>query len=272
MTSAKQAKSLNSDAALRKPGRAGLIGVYLTFTAVAVRTFTSEFVGALLPRYLAFELIFLALYSAAWRLQGHQKWLYHAYLTLQSAIILTTLSFSPNFDSVILLFILLTYQSGLFFKGTTRTVWTAWFVAATGGSLMLSLGPLRGLATALTGMAGEVVIAGFVIINQEAESAKARGQSLLKELNETHNRLQEYAGRAEELAAVQERDRLATSLRDTVSQIIFSIQLTARSAQLLLGKEPSRVPAEVGRLQAMTAEALGHLRSLISRLLPPQKP
>ena len=69
---------------------------------------------------------------------------------------------------------------------------------------------------------------------------------------------------------MQERNRLARELHDTVSQLIFSINLTTRSAQLLLKKDPARVPDQLKRLQEMTTDALSQLRSLITKLRPPQ--
>jgi signal transduction histidine kinase len=81
--------------------------------------------------------------------------------------------------------------------------------------------------------------------------------------------LQSYAGRVEEMAAMQERDHLARELHDTVSQSIFSISLTARSAQLLLERDPARVPEQLDRLKEMTAESLSQLRAFITQLRPP---
>jgi len=264
--------SIDSSVRPRKPGAPGLIGVYLVFAALVARTFTSADVGTLLRRYLGLESLFLVLFTAAWWRPRSPGWLIHVYFAVQSSIVLVLLSFNPEFDFVVLLFFLLSYQASLFFDGRVRWAWVVSFVLLTGGSLIAFLGPLRGLALALTTMAAEVVVAAFVIVNQETESAKAKSQSLVRELSETNRQLQLYAGQVEGMAAVQERDRLAMALRDRVSQMIFSISLTARSAQLLLEREPSRVPAELGRLQSMTAEALSQLRLLISQLRPPQEP
>ena len=71
---------------------------------------------------------------------------------------------------------------------------------------------------------------------------------------------------------MQERNRLARELHDTVSQLIFSINLTTRSAQLLLKQEPARVADQLNLLQKMTTNALTQLRSLITQLRPPQNP
>jgi signal transduction histidine kinase len=265
--------SKNSDALSIsiKPGRAGLIGVYLVVAAVILRTFVAEDVGTFLPGYLILESVFLVLYTLAWWRPLSLTWLTHVYLVIQSIVTLILLSFKPEFDFVIVLFIPLGYQAALFYTGRLRWVWTGIFVLLTGGSLIIFLGFLEGLSLAPTTMAGEFVVTAYIIVNQETEVAKARSQSLLNELSETNSRLKDYTSQVEELAAIREHNKLAATLRDTVGQIIFSISLTARSAQLLLEREPSRLPAEVSRLQSMTAEALSHLRLLISQLRPPQK-
>ena len=97
-----------------------------------------------------------------------------------------------------------------------------------------------------------------------------RSSQLLADLRSAHQKLQEYAAQAEELAAARERNRLARELHDSVSQAIFSITLISQSARLLLEREPARVPDQIDRLQTMTENALAQLRSLIAQLRPPQ--
>jgi signal transduction histidine kinase len=110
-----------------------------------------------------------------------------------------------------------------------------------------------------------------VVANREIDEAQARSQGLLGELQESHHQLQLHTAQVEELAALEERNRLARELHDTVNQLIFSITLTARSAQILLERDPARVPEQLGRLQEMTGNALSQLRSLITQLRPPQE-
>jgi signal transduction histidine kinase len=64
---------------------------------------------------------------------------------------------------------------------------------------------------------------------------------------------------------------VARELHDTASQIIFSIALTSRSAQILLKKDPERVAGQLERLQEMTASALAELRSLITQMRDAQE-
>jgi len=254
-----------------KPSRVALIAIYLVFAAVAIRTLTYGDIRLLLPRYLWLELVYIVLFTALFWKPDIPGWLTQLYFVFQSVLVWIILSLYPEFDFVVVLFLLLSYQAALFFSGRLRWLWIILLAALTGGSLMFYLGPLRGLALSLTTIASEFVILSYVIVNQETESARKKSQALLNELQATHQQLESYMAQVEELTAIEERNRLARELHDTVSQLIFSISLTSRSAQLLLKKDPARVGEEISRIQTVSSTALSQLRSLITQLRPPQK-
>jgi signal transduction histidine kinase len=80
--------------------------------------------------------------------------------------------------------------------------------------------------------------------------------------------LQEYATQAEELAAVQERNRLARELHDSLTQTIFSMTLTAETARILLERDPSQSAPHLTLLQELAQSALSEMRALIQQLRP----
>ncbi len=254
-----------------KPSGIALIAIYLIFSAVAVRTLTYEEIRLLLPRYLGLELVYIILFTALFWKPYIPMWLVHLYFVFQSVLVWIILSLHPEFDFVVVLFLLLSYQASLFFAGRVRWIWITILISFTGGLLMFYLGFLRGLALALTTMASEIVILSYVIVSQETETARKKSQALLNELQATHEQLQSYMAQVEELTAIEERNRLARELHDTVSQLIFSISLTSRSAQLLLEKDPARAGEEISRLQSVSSTALSQLRSLITQLRPSPK-
>jgi signal transduction histidine kinase len=252
-------------------GRIGYLVIYLAFAAVVARTLVTESIHPLLFTYLVLEFLFLFLYSVVLWAPALPGWALHPYFAVQSALILWLLSIDPEFDFLILLYLLLSAQASIVFGGRTRWVWVSIFVLLSGGSLMFYLGALRGLSLSLTTIASEIVIPAYIIVYFENEIARRRSKSLLGELQETNQRLQLYASQVEDLATLQERNRLARELHDTVSQFVFSISLTTRSAQVLLESDPARLPEQLERLQALTNEALAQLRSLITRLRPPDQ-
>ena len=260
--------SLHSDENALKPSRLGLAILYLVFVAVVFRTFAIEENRPLLGWYLGFELAYLIIYTMGFLISDLPDWTKHLYLVLESTIVLYMLSWRPEFDFLIMLFLLLSYPAALFFTGRMRWFWILGLVLLTGGALIFYLGLIRGLALSLTTMAAEIVVPAFFIVNHEIETARTRSQALLNELQEKHAQLELYASQVEELAAMQERNRLARELHDTVSQLIFSINLTTSSAQLLLKKDPARLPEQLNSLKEMTSGTLNQLRSLITELRP----
>ena len=75
--------------------------------------------------------------------------------------------------------------------------------------------------------------------------------------------------RSRELSIVEERNRLARELHDSVSQKLFGLVLTAESAGTLVDADPAEARAELERLRGLAQEAQEELRSLVFELRPP---
>jgi len=253
-----------------RPSRPGTIAAYLIYAAVVARTLalTDTDIRDLLPWYLGLFSIYLVLFTAVlWRPGIRPVWL-HLYFFIQSAITLALLSLSPHLDFLTTPFVLLSFQAGLVFTGRPRSVWVAIFVLLTGGSLMFYLGALRGLALGFIPMAGCIIYPAYLTVSHEIEKARAKSQAMLSELQETHRQLQSYTNQVEELAAMEERNRLARELHDSVSQTMFSIVLNIRSTQILLERDPVRIRPQLEQLQELTQNVLADMRSLIGKLRP----
>jgi hypothetical protein len=74
--------------------------------------------------------------------------------------------------------------------------------------------------------------------------------------------------RARELSVIEERNRLARDLHDSVVQKLFGIALTAQSAATLLDRSPTEAREQLERTQALAREAVGELRSIVFQLRP----
>ncbi len=75
-------------------------------------------------------------------------------------------------------------------------------------------------------------------------------------------------GQARTLAALQERQRLARELHDSVSQMLYSIALSARTARILLDRDPSRVGEVLDDVLGLAKAGLAEMRALIFELRP----
>ena len=74
--------------------------------------------------------------------------------------------------------------------------------------------------------------------------------------------------RTRELAALEERQRLARELHDSVTQSLFTITLMAEAAQAMAGRDPGRVAPYLERLKSTAGTALEEMRALLAQLRP----
>jgi signal transduction histidine kinase len=249
----------------------GTIAIGLFTAAQVARTLTDEGIRGREAVYLGLLAAYLVLLVLLFLRPEQPAGRVHAYLAVQSGIVLALTALNPNMDYVTSFLIPPAYQAALYFRGRVLRAWVAGLAFLCAAPLMLFLGPLKGLALSLVTVAGTIMIPAYVVVSHEIEQARLRSQALLVELQATNRSLQAYTAQVEELAAIDERNRFARELHDTVSQIIFSIALTTRSAQILLKKDSTRVAAQIDQLQALTAEALGELRLLITQMKDPKE-
>jgi len=88
---------------------------------------------------------------------------------------------------------------------------------------------------------------------------------MLRQLADRNAALVEQAG---QLAIVEERNRLARDLHDSVSQELFSVTMLAAAARNLLPAQPDKARSQVEQLSQMAQRALHETRGLIFALRP----
>jgi signal transduction histidine kinase len=148
-----------------------------------------------------------------------------------------------------------------------------WAVVGLGFVLTFTtlLGPsglFQALALAVGITALGVFVAAFLLASKQAQKAQKENQSLARELEGANRQLQDLVKQQEQLAGVHERQFLARELHDSITQTIFSMNLTTQSALLLLERNPVGVAEQMNRLDQLARSALGEIQLLISRLSP----
>jgi PAS domain S-box-containing protein len=73
---------------------------------------------------------------------------------------------------------------------------------------------------------------------------------------------------AQDRAAIDERQRLARELHDSVSQALYGIALGTRTARALLDRDPAQASEPLDYVLALTDTAMGEMRALILELRP----
>ena len=192
----------------------------------------------------------------------------HIVFAAQAAIVLVLFARDTDHDFLTTLFVLECYEAAIVFAGRARLVWVALLVAAIGATLVLAIGPLHGLALALIPMAAGIVLAMFAVAGGELEADRAQSADMVADLRTAQEQLQVYAGQVDELAAIEERSRLARELQASVSGTLAGA-LEASAATRASLDDPDRAASQLERLQALTQQALAQMRRIIGELRPP---
>jgi len=74
--------------------------------------------------------------------------------------------------------------------------------------------------------------------------------------------------RSRELSIIEERNRLARELHDSVTQRLFGVALAAESAATLLERDPSKAAVELRRVSELASGAMEELRAVVFELRP----
>ena len=252
------------------------IGVYLIFAAVALRGIVM-FIGELqFPALVLFLILYGALlFFETWSIQHKSFKLFQSpagqifYLILQSVLVIGLLAVSSWEDYFALLFIPLSLDAVAFFGRQVGFLWTGSFsILLTMALLFSEEGPAFGFAMGMLYSGMCFLFGGYASQVLKAEAAHDQNQRMLAELQAAHRQLQGYADQVSNLAIEHERNRLARDLHDSVTQTVFSMNLTVQSARVLLEMEPSRVAGQLVHLEQLAANALSEIQSLVSQLRP----
>jgi signal transduction histidine kinase len=186
----------------------------------------------------------------------------HIYFGAQTFILtLIGLLGSHSLDAFNFLFLLLTIYTALVLPGKQAAAWIAIYYLIVGSIVFLTRG-MDGLYAVLFYLITYVVCGFFGYAMRQAEQERDRNQQLVEELKTTQQRLRE-------LAVLEERNRLARDLHDSVKQQVFAISMQLSAARTSL-KETDQAYPPVVQAEKLAQQAGSELTTLIHQLRPPQ--
>jgi signal transduction histidine kinase len=130
-------------------------------------------------------------------------------------------------------------------------------------SPLSSAGAAMGLAPASIGPPGPA--SGIVVAGMRGPDFPSSYDRLLVRVGANQLAI---ALQGAELRAVQERQRLARELHDSVSQALYAIGLDIATAQRIGGADPTRLDAILRDAQALAEAGLAEMRALLFELRP----
>ncbi|MEW6029760.1 MAG: sensor histidine kinase [Chloroflexota bacterium] len=109
-----------------------------------------------------------------------------------------------------------------------------------------------------------VVIITQVRINEHL--ARENAERLTRDLEAANHKLAEYATQAEELAATQERNRLAREIHDNLGHYLTIVNVQLEAARLTLDDDPARALDALTKAQDMARKGLNSVRESVAAL------
>lgn len=91
-------------------------------------------------------------------------------------------------------------------------------------------------------------------------------RQMRRQLTQAHQQLQEYSYKIEELAAVQERNRIARDIHDSLGHALTSLNIQMQTAVKLWEKEPVQARSFLIQAQQLGKTAMQEVRQSISTL------
>ena len=237
------------------------------FTASCLRSVLSMAGDALLTEVLLLLLAWLALLVVEAVVTPRWSSFFPLYMTAQTAIVvLLLLAVVESGDFYAVLFGVLSMQAAQRLDWRSALLWIALFAPLTALPLTLAYGVPEAIVVAAIFTGLNVFLGLFTLATRRAGEARAHNRALTEELEAANVELAEYSRRTERVAAAGERHRLARELHDSVTQTVFTMNLTAQSAALLLPRDRSAAVDQLDRLRELAQTALREIRVLGSEL------
>ena len=167
---------------------------------------------------------------------------------------------SNNSDAFNFLFIILCIHIAVVSPARIAVLWIA-VCFSVESLIILATRGIEGLYAIVFYSIAFVVSGFFGYTIQQVEQARDRNQHLVEELQATQQKLQE-------LAVVEERNRLARDLHDSVKQQMFAISMQLSAARAFLREDDKAYPS-VTQAEKLAQQAGAELTTLIHQLRPP---
>lgn len=241
------------------------LGGYLVFVAVLVVSLLVDLDPNTRAVIIGLQLLLIGL--TAWaHIRGWWMgplWLRHLFMLARAAIVALLISLAPSFGLYPVLFFVLSAEAPtLFASGTWRRYIAAFAILTAVLILFTTENNAFALALAVVYGGGYYFFAAFAANTAAAEAAQ-------KELEAANRRLQDYAAQVEELTLLDERNRLAREMHDTLGHRLTVTAVQLEAAQRLIARDPERAAAIVGTVREQVHEALDELRQTVAALRAP---
>ncbi|MDK2982243.1 MAG: hypothetical protein PWQ55_2590 [Chloroflexota bacterium] len=106
--------------------------------------------------------------------------------------------------------------------------------------------------------------AAVALVQQQKE--RQRAERLLRDLEDAHRQLRDYAARIENLAVAEERNRIARDIHDSLGHYLTAMTMQLQAAGQMVRSEPVQAAESIQKVEDMARESLAELRRAVAAL------
>ncbi|WP_051084733.1 sensor histidine kinase [Kribbella catacumbae] len=117
-----------------------------------------------------------------------------------------------------------------------------------------------------------VLVTATALLVRRERTSRERAERLLRDLGASHRQLVESQGRVAELATIEERNRLARDIHDSLGHHLTVISVQLEKAQLLVAEDPVAASAAVANAKRLADQALSDVRHSVGALRKDEAP
>lgn len=154
----------------------------------------------------------------------------------------------------------------------SRPQWITWALVLGAMNLASEMnlnGYPLGFSDGLVEVAIILAFATFSYSITRAQVAKLETQTVLADLREAHQRLQEYTDQVEDLAVAEERNRISRDLHDTLGHRLTVSIVQLEGAGRLVSDQPDKAVEMIETVRQQLDEGLREVRRTVSMLRAP---
>jgi signal transduction histidine kinase len=196
-------------------------------------------------------------------------WQVYAYLAVHGLLVAALMFLQPGWTMYPVLYMTSIVWAILALPPRQGVYWIAVCTLVTAASFVVGINLSEGLIALFLYGVLYSFIGGFAGALVRADAARRQTQTLLAELQAAHQQLQDYALRTEEMAVVEERNRLAREMHDTLGHRLTVASVQLEAAERLCPTDSERAASLVGTVREQVREALGELRATVATLRSP---
>jgi signal transduction histidine kinase len=201
--------------------------------------------------------------------RGDSAWQIYTYLAAHGILVAALMFLQPGWTMYPVLYITPIVWAILALPLRQGVYWVVICTLVTATSFAVGISLSEGLIAVFLYGVLYSFIGAFAGALVRADATRRESQALLVELQAAHQQLQEYALRTEEMAVVEERNRLAREMHDTIGHRLTVASVQLEAAQRLCPTDAERAASLVGTVREQVREALGELRATVATLRSP---